>query len=83
MEIVFSKKCLEYESLGHPEFPLRVKTSYEYLKEKGFGFLEPEPCKEDDLLLVHNKGLIEQVKNLDFFDADTPALSGIFERVLI
>ena len=79
MEIIFSKKCLEYESLGHPESPLRVKTSYEYLKEKGFGFLEPEPAKEEDIRIVHTKELIGSVKNLDFFDADTPALAGIFD----
>lgn len=77
--MIFSKKCLEFESPGHPESSQRVKSTYEYLKEKGFSFIEPNPCQEDDLLSVHTKDLIERVKNLDFFDPDTPALSGIFE----
>lgn len=78
MEIIFSKECLEYESRGHPESPQRVKSTCEYLKEKGFSFVKPRPAGEEDLLLAHTKELIEGIKNLNFFDADTPLLPEIF-----
>jgi len=38
MKIIFSEKCLEYESPGHPESPERVRKTYGLLKEKGFEF---------------------------------------------
>lgn len=79
MKIIFSKKCLEYESLGHPESCQRIRSTYEYLKEKGFSFVEPEVAGEEDLLLAHTKELINHIKNLDFFDPDTPALPDIFD----
>jgi len=78
MKIFFSKECLEYSQPGHPESPFRVSTSYEYLKEKGFDFEEPKECSEKDILLVHSKRLLEEVKSGDFFDMDTPALNKIF-----
>lgn len=78
-KIIFSKKCLEYETPGHPESPERVKSTYEYLGAQGFIFIEPEPAKEEDILSVHTRQLVEQVKKTDFFDADTPALPGIFD----
>lgn len=70
---------MEYESVGHPESPARVNSAYEYLKEKGFSFIEPEPAGEKDLQLAHTEALIESVKNLAFSDSDTPALTGIFD----
>lgn len=78
MKIIFSKKCLEYDSPGHPESPERVRSTYEYLKEKNFEFIEPQPANQDDILLVHSKNLIERVKTLDFFDPDTPTIANIF-----
>lgn len=78
MKILFSKECLDYYSLGHPESPLRVSASYEYLKEKGYKFKQPSICSEEDILLAHSKKLLEEVKNGDFFDSDTPALADIF-----
>jgi acetoin utilization deacetylase AcuC-like enzyme len=48
------------------------------LKEKGFEFIEPLACTEEDILLMHSKDLLEKVKNLDFFEPDTPALPDIF-----
>ena len=83
MKIIFSKKCLEYESQGHPESPERLSSTYEYLKEKDFSFVEPGVAKEEDLLLAHTKNLIERVKNLDFFDQDTPSIPGIFDHACL
>ncbi len=79
MKIIYSPKCLEYYSPGHPESPERVKNSYEFLEEKGFEFVEPIACSEKDVLLVHSKEHLEKVKNGNFYDVDTPNLPGIFE----
>jgi acetoin utilization deacetylase AcuC-like enzyme len=79
IKIIFSPKCLQFEAKGHPESPQRVKSAYEYLKEKGFEFIEPRPAAEEDILTAHSKELVEKIKNLEFFDADTSALEGIYE----
>lgn len=80
MKVYFSSRCLKYSQLGHPESPTRVKSTYNLLKEKGFEFIEPEPCSEEDILLAHTPRLLDEVKGGDFFDLDTPALPGIFEH---
>lgn len=80
MKIFFSKKCLKYSQPGHPESPERVNSTYYYLKEKGFEFIEPVQCKDKDILLAHTQKLLDEVKGESFFDADTPALPGIFEH---
>jgi acetoin utilization deacetylase AcuC-like enzyme len=79
MKIFFSNKCLEYSQPWHPESPERVKSTSHYLKEKGFEFIEPAPCEDEDILLAHTPGLLDEVKRGGFFDPDTPALPGIFE----
>jgi len=82
MKIVFSEKCLEYESPGHPESPSRVSSSYEFLKDK-FEFTKPSVCKEKDLRLVHTEDLIKKVKKNDFFDFDTPNIKNIYNYALL
>lgn len=79
MKIIFSKKCLEYESCGHPESPQRLFSTYEHLKDKDFEFISPSSCNKEELLLVHTKNLIDRIKNLEFFDPDTPTITGIFD----
>ena len=78
MKIFFSGECLKYSLAGHPESPLRVSSSYHYLKEKGYEFIEPVVCSEQDILLAHSKELLQEVKGGNFFDGDTPALDNIF-----
>jgi acetoin utilization deacetylase AcuC-like enzyme len=78
MKVLFSQKCLGYWQPGHPESPDRVKKTFELLKGK-FEFLEPEPCSEKDLLLVHGKDYVETIKSGRFYDSDTPNLPRIFE----
>ena len=80
MKIIFSPQCLKYENPGHPESPLRVKLAYQFLKQKGLTFIEPAPCKEEDVLAIHSQGLLDAVKSGQFSDADTPNLKGIFEH---
>ncbi|MEM2320426.1 MAG: histone deacetylase [Candidatus Bathyarchaeia archaeon] len=79
MHIVFSEKCLEYWSPGHPESPERVYQTYKLLAEEGYKFAQPEPCSKEDLLLVHSNRYVETIKGGMFFDPDTPALPGIYE----
>jgi acetoin utilization deacetylase AcuC-like enzyme len=81
MKIVFSPKCLEYHQFGHPENPTRVRVAYEFLKNKVhrfYEFTEAKSCSIEDLLLVHSKEHIDNIKNGNFFDYDTPALPNIF-----
>ncbi|RLG16980.1 hypothetical protein DRN63_03520 [Nanoarchaeota archaeon] len=62
---------------GHPESPERVYDTYRLLREKGFRFIEPEPCGED-LLLAHSRELIESIRNDNLNDPDTPNIPGIY-----
>ncbi len=62
---------------GHPESPERVKAAADFLKNE-FDFRSAEPCRDKDVLNVHEKGLFDKVRTGNFFDADTPALPGVF-----
>ena len=53
------------------------------IKEKGFEFIEPVLCEDKDILLAHTQKLLDEVKGESFFDADTPALPGIFEHAIL
>jgi len=76
--IVFSEKCLGYGS-WHTEGPERVRKAFEILKEKGYGFLTPEPAAEEDLLKVHDHEYLWMLKKGLVEDADTPAYDNIYE----
>ena len=79
MKIAFSRKCLEYDSPGHPESSERVRGTYEFLrKSKKFEFIKPEECSRQDLLLVHSKGMIDTVKHGKFVNFETPSISNIY-----
>jgi acetoin utilization deacetylase AcuC-like enzyme len=80
MQFIFSEKCLEYESPGHPENPARVAAIYNLLKSKEAALIEPLPCAEEDILSVHAQDLLNNVKKASFFDPDTPALPDIYEH---
>ncbi len=79
MKIFYSSKCLIYGSSEHPESPERVFSTAKFLKEKGFEFIEPKPCSEENLLLAHSKEHVEKIKSEEFWDSDTPAYPGIFD----
>ena len=79
MKIIFSKKCLEYgKGSGHPESSERVEVAYEFLKDKGCEFVEPDIAGEKDILKVHSENLLNQVKQGNFFNADSPVYENIF-----
>ncbi|MBU7024336.1 MAG: histone deacetylase [Theionarchaea archaeon] len=79
MNVVFSPRCLEFRSPGHPESPDRVRKTYEFLVQKAYTFVEPTPCTEQELLLVHTPELVTSVKNNDFYNWDCPNLPHIYE----
>jgi acetoin utilization deacetylase AcuC-like enzyme len=79
MNVVFSPQCLEFRSPGHPESPERVRKTYELLVQKSYTFVEPTPCTEQDLLLVHSPELVTSVRNNDFYNWDSPNLPHIYE----
>ena len=78
MKIIYSPKSLEYSQVGHPESPERVRSSYDYLKDK-FEIIEPDSVDENVVLLAHTKDHFQRVKTGQFFDYDTPNYSNIFE----
>jgi acetoin utilization deacetylase AcuC-like enzyme len=79
MKVVYSEKLLGYGWPGHSESAERVRLIYEALKGDGrYEWVEPKAAREEDLLLVHEKRLVEAVKNLNFKDADTPRIEGIY-----
>lgn len=80
VKIIYSPQCLEYQAAGHPESPDRVAQSVILLKKKRYQFLKPEPCLDQDILLVHDQALLNQVKENDFFDPDTPNLAKMYDH---
>jgi acetoin utilization deacetylase AcuC-like enzyme len=77
-KIVFSEKCLNYGD-WHIEGPQRVKMAHELLKEKKYGFIEPTPAAEEDVLRVHDADYIWKLKKGLVEDPDTPAYENIYE----
>jgi acetoin utilization deacetylase AcuC-like enzyme len=77
MKIFYSPECLKYSQPGHPESPVRVEATFNFLKEKGYAFTEPHLCMDEDILLAHSPDLLESVNTGSFFDFDTPVFPGI------
>ena len=77
-KIIFSKRCLGYGT-WHVEGPQRVKLAHEFLKERNYEFLEPEPAEEEDLLRVHDRDYLWNLRKGLVEDSDTPAYDNIFE----
>ncbi|HOX30468.1 MAG TPA: histone deacetylase [Candidatus Paceibacterota bacterium] len=78
-KIIFSKICLEYTCPGSPETAERIGWAVKFLKTKKFTFIKPEPCADDDLLLAHSPAYVKAVKKGEIGDADSPAISGIYD----
>jgi len=78
MKIVFSPRCLEYSTPGHPESPERVRSAYEHLAES-YTIIEPKPVDDQTVLEVHTERMVDTVKSGNFYDPDSPAYPGIYE----
>jgi len=83
VRIIFTRKCLEYGDLCHPENSARVEEAYDVLRDRGYRFLEPESAEEDTLLKVHGREYLDSLKEEKIEDPDTPAYRGIYEYAKI
>lgn len=83
MKIIFSNKCLDYEIRGHPESPRRIERTYKVLLEMGYGFVEPDLLKDEDILRIHSKDLLNSLKEGRFYDPDTPYIPGIYSYAIL
>jgi acetoin utilization deacetylase AcuC-like enzyme len=72
MVIIHSTRCLDYESSGHPERPARIRSALQCLRDGPHTWLEPAPCTDADLLLVHEPSQLEAVRTGRYHDSDTP-----------
>lgn len=86
--IIYHEKYLEHNlGLGHPESPERLKKTMEVLKKfldkPNIKLIKPTPAKEEDLLRVHTKDYVENIKSMSqtgsALTMDTPVPSGVYE----
>lgn len=61
MKVVFHPRYLDAYSSDPASSPGRLETILDELKHD-YEFVEPEPCNDDDVLLVHTNGLLQEVK---------------------
>src|SRR3989344_8797154 len=84
MKVVYSPSCLNYNYPSHPESPQRIERIYQSLKFlPSISFVAPQKATEQEILSVHDKTLLDVVKNGTFADPDTPVISGIYELALL
>jgi acetoin utilization protein AcuC len=89
---VYSEDFMKYDfGPTHPLRPIRLKLTFDLLKEtnvldnSSVHIYQPRQASEDELLMVHTKEYIEEVKSfsktgIGYLDAgDTPAFKGIHE----
>jgi len=65
MKVVYSDKFLELYTGRSPERASRLTAILDFLKARGLSekdIVEPSPAREEDLLLVHEKALLEELK---------------------
>ncbi|MEM4598438.1 MAG: hypothetical protein QW400_01995 [Candidatus Diapherotrites archaeon] len=83
MLVVYSDDFLKHSFINHPESPGRLFSIKSVLDEKkGFQYIMPKAASSDDLLKVHTKELIEDLKMRSerrLGDADNPFVSNTFE----
>lgn len=86
--IVFHKKYLEHNlGEGHPERPERLKKTMELLKrildKPNITLLKPKPATEEDLLRVHSKDYVNNIKSMSqeggILTLDTPVPKGVYD----
>ena len=77
MKLIYHPDCLQYSTPGHPESPQRIKTAYNFLKDK-YDFLTPEPATDKQILVVHTPTHINQLKSGNFSNLDSPNYPDIY-----
>jgi len=79
MVILHSPRCFDYAAVGHPESPERVRSAVAQLQKEFHTWLLPTPCSDEDILRVHTRSLLDNVRLGTFADADTPFFPEILE----
>jgi acetoin utilization deacetylase AcuC-like enzyme len=76
LKIVFHKKYFDVYSGDPASAEGRLDRAYEILKED-FEFAQPEPAREEDLLLVHSQAHVSQIEqDMHLFEAASLAVGG-------
>ncbi|MFA6375855.1 MAG: hypothetical protein WCX69_00435 [Candidatus Paceibacterota bacterium] len=78
-KIIYSEICLEYGGISGPENAVRVLAAANILKKKKYGFIAPQPARDEEILLAHRKEYVEKVKNGSISDPDAPAYDNIYK----
>lgn len=92
--LVYSDRYLEHvPSTGHPERPSRLESIVRGLRRSGLWgppatrIIEPEKASLKDLLLVHSREYVEEVRELGRaempIDGDTPVRKNTFDIALL
>lgn len=86
LKIVYHPAYLKYDfGPGHPFWPGRARAFLEKLKNTEFKYqiVAPQKAKDEDILLVHTKQYLEEVKKLaketGYLTIDTPVNKDILE----
>jgi acetoin utilization deacetylase AcuC-like enzyme len=74
--IIYSPRFEERYPTNPVESPDRVSLPARLLQSKGYGFIEPQPAKEEDILSVHGRSHLEMVKARGLFEAAGLAAGG-------
>ena len=84
MKVVYAPSCLNYNYPSHPESPERIERIYQSLNSiPSISFVAPQKITEQEILSVHDKTLLNAVKNGTFADPDTPVIPGIYDIALL
>lgn len=82
MKVVYSERCQDFGSPGHPERPERVRSIAQLIHDD-YEFLSPEPATDELILAAHSARLLTAVSTGAFSDPDTPAYESIFDLALL
>ena len=80
MKIITDENCVNYSRAGHPERPMRVKSSVEYLKaqnELPIEWLAPTNATDEQILRAHTQEMLARLQVPEDFDNDTPYFDNI------
>jgi acetoin utilization deacetylase AcuC-like enzyme len=85
MIIYHDPRCVEYSTPGHPERPQRILSTVPTIRKRHPEWHWPFPAAADTatLKLAHTPEHIQAIeKNVQEFDADTPAYPNIYQHAL-
>ncbi len=85
MIIITDEKCTGYSQAGHPERPLRITSTVEFLKKQtdlALTWVTAAPAKDDSILRAHTPQMLARLYVPENFDTDTPFFKNIHTYAL-